>query len=94
MLVYEQNWETSSYHTKELPMAKDTFHNEPAADFSQVADRRRMSDALASVRASFGRDYPLFINGEDLPGRPTAASPRTSWPPAHWATPARTAESS
>jgi len=55
-------------------MAEDTFHNEPAADFSQAADRRRMSDALASVRASFGRDYPLFINGEDLPGRPTAAS--------------------
>ena len=33
-----------------------------------------MTAALATVRASLGQTYPLFINGRDEPGRPTAAS--------------------
>jgi RHH-type transcriptional regulator, proline utilization regulon repressor / proline dehydrogenase / delta 1-pyrroline-5-carboxylate dehydrogenase len=55
-------------------MAEDVFRNEPAADFSQVAERESMTAALATVRASLGQTYPLFINGRDQPGRPTAAS--------------------
>jgi RHH-type transcriptional regulator, proline utilization regulon repressor / proline dehydrogenase / delta 1-pyrroline-5-carboxylate dehydrogenase len=55
-------------------MAEDVFHNEPGADFSQAADRTSMIAALATVRASLGQTYPLFINGADEPGRPTAAS--------------------
>ena len=55
-------------------MAEDVFRNEPAADFSQAADRESMTAALTTVRASLGQTYPLFINGRDEPGRPTAAS--------------------
>ena len=55
-------------------MAEDVFRNEPAADFSQAANRESMTAALATVRASLGQTYPLFINGRDEPGRPTAAS--------------------
>ena len=55
-------------------MTEDQFRNEPAADFSRPADRDSMAVALAAVRASFGRTYPLFIDGRDEPGRPTAVS--------------------
>ncbi len=55
-------------------MIEDAFENQAAADFSQAADRDAMTVALASIRASFGRTYPLFIDGDDAPGRPTAAS--------------------
>lgn len=55
-------------------MSEDVFRNEPAADFSQAADRARMTVALETVRASLGQTYPLFINGRDEPGRPTVAS--------------------
>ena len=63
-------------------MAEDVFRNESAADFSQAANRESMTAALTTVRASLGQTYPLFINGRDEPGRPTAAS----------INPARTAE--
>ena len=55
-------------------MAEEVFRNEPAADFSQAAERERMSVALTRVRASLGKTYPLFIDGNDVPGRPTASS--------------------
>ncbi len=55
-------------------MVEEVFRNEPAADFSQAADRESMTAALTTVRASFGQTYPLFIDGRDEPGRPTAAS--------------------
>ncbi len=55
-------------------MAEDLFRNESAADFSQAADRESMTAALATVRASLGQTYPLFINGKDEPARPTAVS--------------------
>jgi len=55
-------------------MAEDVFRNEAAADFSDAANRERMTAALTTVRASLGQTHPLFINGRDEPGRPTAAS--------------------
>ena len=55
-------------------MAEDVFRNEPAADFSQAANRKSMTAALTTLHASLGQTYPLFINGRDEPGRPTAAS--------------------
>ncbi len=55
-------------------MAEDPFRNEPAADFSLAANRESMAVALGTVRASLGQIYPLFINGRDESGRPTAAS--------------------
>ncbi len=61
-------------------MAEDVFRNEPAADFSQAANRESMTAALTTLRASLGQTYPLFINGKDEPGRPTAASVNPAHP--------------
>ncbi|MCZ7663349.1 MAG: proline dehydrogenase family protein [Thermoleophilia bacterium] len=44
----------------------DSFCNEPIADFSRAGDRIRMLDALAVVRRSLGRTYPLHIDGRDV----------------------------
>ncbi len=40
------------------------FRNEPAADFTQPANRSAMQQALSEVRAQFGREYDLLIAGE------------------------------
>jgi 1-pyrroline-5-carboxylate dehydrogenase len=40
------------------------FRNEPYADFSQPQNRQAMEQALAQVRAQFGREYDLWIGGE------------------------------
>jgi RHH-type proline utilization regulon transcriptional repressor/proline dehydrogenase/delta 1-pyrroline-5-carboxylate dehydrogenase len=40
------------------------FTNEPLADFTHEPPRLAMAAALASVRAQFGRSYPLWIAGE------------------------------
>ena len=42
------------------------FRNEPYTDFSQPANRQAMEDALRSVRAQFGREYPLRIGAEQI----------------------------
>jgi predicted delta-1-pyrroline-5-carboxylate dehydrogenase group 2 len=55
-------------------MTEDLFRTESAPDFSQTAQRERMTAALRTVRASLGQTHPLFIDGRDEPGRPTAAS--------------------
>jgi 1-pyrroline-5-carboxylate dehydrogenase len=40
------------------------FRNEPWTDFSVPANREAMEKALAQVRSSFGREYPLRLGGE------------------------------
>jgi 1-pyrroline-5-carboxylate dehydrogenase len=40
------------------------FANEAFIDFSVPANRKAMEDALAQVKAAFGREYPLTIGGE------------------------------
>jgi 1-pyrroline-5-carboxylate dehydrogenase len=42
------------------------FRNEPYTNFSDPANRRALEDALALVRAQFGREYDLTIGGERL----------------------------
>ena len=42
------------------------FRNEPWADFSTPANRQAMEKALAQVRSSFGREYPLRLGGESI----------------------------
>lgn len=43
--------------------ALPAFRNEPYADFSVPENRRRMEEALSNVRAQFGREYDLWIDG-------------------------------
>ncbi|MEO7142576.1 MAG: L-glutamate gamma-semialdehyde dehydrogenase [Bryobacteraceae bacterium] len=42
------------------------FSNEASADFSQPGNRQALKTALAQVRAEFGREYELLIDGERL----------------------------
>jgi len=42
------------------------FRNEPYTDFSRPENRRAMQEALAAVRAQFGREYELILAGERL----------------------------
>ncbi len=42
------------------------FRNEPLADFAEEENRRKMRDALGSVRGQLGRTYPLRIEGRSV----------------------------
>ncbi len=42
------------------------FRNEPYTDFSLPENRSRMQEALARVRAAFGREYDLILGGTSL----------------------------
>jgi 1-pyrroline-5-carboxylate dehydrogenase len=47
-------------------MAVPKFKNEPPTDFTKAANRRAMEQALAKVRSSFGKEYPIVIGGEEI----------------------------
>ena len=42
------------------------FTNEPMIDFSNAANRKKMEQALAKVKAEFGREYPMWIGGKKV----------------------------
>jgi RHH-type proline utilization regulon transcriptional repressor/proline dehydrogenase/delta 1-pyrroline-5-carboxylate dehydrogenase len=44
------------------------FHNEPVHRFTAAAERVAFAEALDSVRAQLGRDYPLVIGGKAADG--------------------------
>lgn len=50
------------------------FRNEPFTDFSNPGNANAMQQALAQVRAEFGKTYPLIINGEHITTEETIAS--------------------
>jgi 1-pyrroline-5-carboxylate dehydrogenase len=56
------------------------FRNEPDADFSAPDRRRAMQAALKQVRAQFGREYPLRLDGEALVTREKLSSVNPSNP--------------
>ena len=45
-------------------MSIPKFKNEPLVDFSKPAHRKRQESAIASLRESLGREYPIVIGGE------------------------------
>jgi 1-pyrroline-5-carboxylate dehydrogenase len=47
-------------------MAIPKFKNQPPTDFTKPANRRAMEQALAKVRSSFGREYPIVIGGDEI----------------------------
>lgn len=47
-------------------MSIPKFKNEPPADFSKPAVRKRQESALASLRAHLGSEYPIVIGGERI----------------------------
>ena len=44
---------------------EDRFRNEPLLDFSRAGNRARFAATLDEVRREFGRDYPLWIAGNE-----------------------------
>src|SRR5260370_40548558 len=53
--------------------------NEPFIDFTKPENRARMEEALKKVKAEFGRDYPMWLNGRKV----TTVEKRTSTNPSH-----------
>src|SRR3989454_3687599 len=47
-------------------MALPEFHNEPLTDFSTDAGRTAMQQALRTVAAQFGKEFPLVIGGQRI----------------------------
>ena len=46
-------------------LAPGPFVNEPPLDFSLRENRRRFARSLGEVKSRFGREYPLWIGGEE-----------------------------
>lgn len=55
------------------------FTNEPFIDFTKAENRSRMEEALKKVKAEFGREYPMWLNGKKV----TTTEKRTSTNPSH-----------
>lgn len=57
------------------------FRNEPYRDFARPENRRAMEEALAEVRAAFGREYELLVAGARLRTSEKLLSYNPSCPP-------------
>ena len=44
----------------------DEFRNEPFTDYTRPENAEAMCAAIDKVRSEFGREYPIFINGEKI----------------------------
>lgn len=51
-------------HPESTSISLAPFRNEPYTDFTQPANRRRMEEALTTVRSQLGREYDILIGGE------------------------------
>jgi RHH-type transcriptional regulator, proline utilization regulon repressor / proline dehydrogenase / delta 1-pyrroline-5-carboxylate dehydrogenase len=49
----------------EPSFAEPRFVNEPPADFALATAREKMSEALETIRARLGKNYPLVIDGKE-----------------------------
>ncbi len=52
--------------TAKAKLKVQEFTNEPFIDFSNAANRKKMEQALAKVKAEFGREYPMWIGGKKV----------------------------
>ncbi len=65
--------------TAEQVVHVSEFTNEPFIDFTKAENRSRMQEALQKVKAEFGREYPMWLNGK----KATTTEKRTSTNPSH-----------
>src|SRR5258705_4119541 len=75
-VVYTSRRE-SAMATAEQTVHVSEFTNEPFIDFKKPENRSRMEEALKKVKAEFGREYPMWLNGLKV----TTAEKRTSTNP-------------
>jgi len=66
--------------TAETKPQVSEFVNEPFIDFSQPANRKRMEDALTKVAGELGREYPMYIGGQQVITTEKKASTNPSHP--------------
>jgi len=52
--------------TAEAKLHKKEFTNEPFVDFTKAENRAAMEAALKKVASEFGREYPMYINGQEV----------------------------
>src|SRR5712675_799202 len=52
--------------TAETKPQVSEFVNEPFIDFSRPENKARMEEALKKVAAEFGREYPMYIGGQQV----------------------------
>jgi 1-pyrroline-5-carboxylate dehydrogenase len=52
--------------TAETRLQKPEFVNEPFVDFSKPENRAAMEAALKKVASEFGREYPMYIAGQEV----------------------------
>jgi len=65
--------------TAEQTVHVSEFTNEAFIDFTKAENRARMEEALKKVKAEFGREYPMWLNGKKV----TTVEKRTSTNPSH-----------
>ncbi|PYU61957.1 MAG: L-glutamate gamma-semialdehyde dehydrogenase [Acidobacteria bacterium] len=63
--------------TAEQTVHVSEFTNEPFIDFTKPENRSRMGEALKKVKSEFGREYPMWLNGQKV----TTTDKRTSTNP-------------
>src|SRR5262245_5415640 len=52
--------------TAEAKLHKTEFTNEPFVDFTKAENRAAMEAALKKVAGEFGREYPMYIGGQEV----------------------------
>src|SRR5262249_56857118 len=52
--------------TAEAKLHKTEFTNEPFVDFTTAENRAAMEAGLKTVASQFGREYPMYINGQEV----------------------------
>src|SRR5262245_34257536 len=52
--------------TAEAKLHKTEFTNEPFVDFTKVENKAAMEAALKKVASELGREYPMYIGGQEV----------------------------
>src|SRR2546430_3209152 len=52
--------------TAEIKLQKPEFTNEPFVDFAKPENKAAMEAALKKVASEFGREYPMYIGGQEV----------------------------
>src|ERR1051326_726308 len=74
-----QSYRRNQMATAEQRLQVSEFVNEPFIDFSRPENRSRMEAALKKVASEFGREYPMYIAGQQV----ITVDKKTSTNPSH-----------
>src|ERR1700687_6363894 len=66
--------------TAEQTVHVSEFTNEAFIDFTKAENRARMEEALKKVKAEFGREYPMWLNGQKVMTKEKRTSTNPSRP--------------